>query len=157
MTKLVKAEEPKAHKLRVDEIVTGDSYHSGEQFGDWWEDKDVSVRGLLLCKKDSYWDVIADWDVKLGEDVWLVYVQYGSGDSFGHSRGNVEYVGVWKTAEKAYKVAEQIRKNDNNKEDGLKYETESGKVIDESFTSWNGYFEHIEDIIVTCLKVGKEV
>jgi hypothetical protein len=85
-----------------------------------------------------------DFEVSPGMIVFPVFVIYGTGDSFGHSSGNVQLVDVFDDAEKARGLKEAIRKATyENYKYSFEYE---GKEYYAG--SWTGYFETLEDVVV---------
>ena len=143
------------HKLKVENDATGDSWREDKEWGSWEENTCNHVEGIRLAKENDYSDVVADFEVKSGDIVYLVFAEYGSGDSFGHSSGNIEYIAVFKTKEKAdflkYSLEQREKKKDDNKFT-FEYETESGTII-QNHCPWDGYFERLEGITVIDLIV----
>lgn len=134
--------------LKVINHSTGDSWHDGEEYGAWESHSNNSIAGISLVKDKDYWDVIADFDVKRGDIVYLVFVEYSTGDSFGHSSGNISYVAVFKTEDKAWAVYNTIKNQDWDEKHDLTYVSESGKEMTDGWACWSGYFESIENIEV---------
>lgn len=120
---------------------------SDEPYGDWSRDTDNDVQNLTIAK--DCWDVIADFDVEVGDKLYLVWCEYGEGDSFGSSSGETEFIAVYKTKEKA----DACHKACKNTESGiLTYVTETGDSV-EIYTPWHGYFEVLEEVHTTLLEV----
>jgi hypothetical protein len=85
-----------------------------------------------------------DFEVTTGMIVYPVFVIYGTGDSFGHSTGNVQLVDVFDDAQKARGLEDAIRKATY---ENYKYTFEyAGKKYYAG--SWTGYFERLEDVVV---------
>lgn len=127
-----------------------------------------TVEGLELV--DRYPDVTCCFPVVEGDDVYLVYVIYSTGDSFGHDTdSSIVFIDVFQNKEKAEATAQLIRKHadwyleknarwarlDQKKKDqpsfkdsySLEYIRENGKKNTLS-TSWNGYFESLSSVVV---------
>lgn len=66
-------------------------------------DGDVSIVGAVLVSKDGYDCLSVDKELKAGDKVWLVWAQFGMGDSFGSDGGNYELLEVCTTPEEAQK------------------------------------------------------
>ena len=132
-----------------------DSYHSGEQYGDWHEHRDHRIEGVRLSKPSYSGSekFTVDYDVKPGDNVYVLVMVYGTGDSFGHSTGNVEILWVFKDI----KVAREAERKINNLgEDAysMKIKTDSGKTIQLSNPS-AGYFESLEHLHIQVCEVQK--
>lgn len=130
-----------AHKVRIEKDVTGDSYYSGELYGDWWETTYTSYFGL------SHSTLPFDEDVDFvpvdGETYYLVDVEYSTGDSFGHADGCRQLIGVFKTQEEAERIQKMIEddyKNSPNNYGSLEYK---GRECIYTGT-WKGYFESFD-------------
>lgn len=143
--------------LKVENDVTGDSWSEDKEWGSWEENNCNSIQGIKLVKENEFYDVVTDFEVKKGDTVYLVYAEYGSGNSFGNSSGNISYVGVYKKKIKAERAVKEIKRSreayDNSGDYEAKFKTESGKVIKDGFPSWCGYFERLESARIEELKV----
>jgi hypothetical protein len=98
-----------------------DSYYN-------WELKEV-----FLNKDNADWyrrEETVNFNVKSGDTVYVVWVQYSTGDTFSHSEGHGTIVGVYKTYDEAKEVQQKIETN----KFGGKYHP------------WNGYFDSLEQI-----------
>ena len=79
--------------VTYDELCT-DSYHSGEQYGDWSESYSSSVTGAYRIGDDEN----APYDSETfivpddATEVFVVYMIYSTGDSFGHSDGQISII-----------------------------------------------------------------
>lgn len=132
-------------------------YHSGEAYGDWSETNNPSMESAKITE-GNYWDVAlfpGQPEPQRGGDIFLVWAEYSSGDSFGSSSGNVEFIWAFSKAEDAFAL-EKLLKEDNRKNpdynfgDGNFVEFQGQKV---STSTWKGYFEHLEDIHVDRLEI----
>lgn len=120
--------------------ISYESYHSGEQYGDWGESKGFDVTKVSLTQEfcDECFDL--GEPVVAGDKVHVVYVVYDTGDSFGRSTGNGELVWVFKDEELARKAVSEIEKNSE------KYSIKIDLGENRSMTWSNpgaGYFENI--------------
>jgi hypothetical protein len=105
-----------------------------------------------------------------GEQYYLVYAVYSTGDSFHHEEGCVAFVDLFKTAEKAeacakaindhylltdngdqypYKTAAQLKKlrPKGYSEWTVPYKNEAD-VETTAHTSWCGYFDRLTNVVV---------
>lgn len=111
---------------------------------------------MITDKEKSYWDVITSFDVKKGDTIFLVSAIYSSGDSFGRSTGNIEYVGAYQTKEFAEKVRKYIL-HDYERYLGDKSCRQEYKIeVDDEviYTSaWIDYFETLNSVEIDKLVV----
>lgn len=125
------------------------SEHSGEAYGSWSEGWDFFVEGVSLTennRRQSYAEKFTvDWTPVKGQEVYVLYVRYGDGDSFGFAEGKGEVVWVFNdrtVAEAAKNALENADRNAYSVEITL----ENGKNIKmnnrgyDYFTSVNGYY-----------------
>lgn len=134
------------------EASTDDRWDRGNTHTSW------SVNGLRLVDQE-YSDVTADFEVKEGDTVYLVYAIYSTGDSFGHDENSrIEYITVHKDRSIAEANERALNGKTSNQDKNGKYDwsinlqTDSGIVIP-YFVPWLGYFEslsgvHVESFVV---------
>lgn len=75
-----------------------ESHRSEEEYGDWYSNSDFSIKGVYANKPDG-WDVESfdlPFECNIGDPVFVLWMTYSSGDSFGHSEGNGEVLWVFK-------------------------------------------------------------
>lgn len=134
-----------------------ESYHSGEQYGDWHSSYDFGVDGVSLTSKDRYDEEKLGClvDVKAGELVFVLYMTYDSGDTFGTARGQGEVIWVFKDVNLAMKAKEQWRiENDKpNPDFSIKFEVDGGEYVTQSNPA-AGYFENVGYIDVSTFLVN---
>jgi hypothetical protein len=87
-------------------------------------------------------DIVVGADVNVGDTVYIVWVEYGTGDSFGSDGGNVEYIAGFVDKAKAEECEAMIRKVEVYSytltlEDGSSHDMHS---------PWIGYFECLEAV-----------
>lgn len=167
--------------LRV--IYGGNSIVTREANPDdeWSKDDTSTTWGVdRLVLSNNYPDVTACFPVKTGDDVYLVYAVYSTGDSFSHSEdGSINFIDVFKTRKKAQKAAQDIRGHANWYRDmnerwsplTAKERKVAEKLYENSYhvdvvredgtqlnvyTGWNGYFESLSYVEVVGLTVGAE-
>lgn len=123
-----------------------------EQWGSWSSDSFWTFHGV--SKGGDYPDIASTLDINPGELCYVVWVQWGSGDSFGHGSGEyAEAVGIFKERGSAEELADAVRNLHNfecgkKKQDGDGYclDTSDGQHFEDGFCSWRGYFESLEDV-----------
>ncbi len=145
-------------------------YHSGEQFGEWESCYDqrlskISRNSKLLDKYGFEAHKVPD-EVYNAKSLYVVVVIYSTGDSFGHSRGNISLAFATEDPDEAIAVKESIELEDehnnaysrsqkkaNEKEFWSNKFREHPKSLNTSNYTWNGYFESVEHVKVEFLQV----
>ena len=128
-------------------LVSSTDGRYGDGEWDYYSEEDWNnqIKGIHKCEKeDDYPDIVSLEDLEKGSTVFLVSVQYKTGGTFGHSTGNIEHVYPETDLEEAKKLAEIIKAGD------FSNYSFSYKGV-EIFACWEGYFESIEDILITPL------
>lgn len=131
------------------------SSHSDEQYGEWHESYSNSLESVSIG--GEYPDVVSTHKLEPGEIGCLVWVEYSTGNSFGHSeRGSTEAVGLFKDPKVAQELVDALhdfssKKPNKNWDDRYKFhfETSDGQVFSYGFVPWSGYFETLEDVHLT--------
>ena len=134
-----------------------DSYHSGEQYGEWRQSYDFSVEGVSLTSRDRYDEEKLGClvDVKAGEPVFVLYMTYDTGDSFGHATGKGEVIWVFKDAGLAM-AAKAKWEAENQKRDpefSIEFEVDGNIDVRQSNPA-AGYFENIGHVSVETFLVN---
>ena len=119
------------------------------EWGSWSEDWDFSVRSVSTSSRDRYNEekFTLDIDVKAGDHVFVLYMVYSTGDTFGRASGKGEVLWVFKDADTA-REALRLWKEENDKRDpeySVKFEDDTGRVIQLS-NPGSGYFENVSYI-----------
>lgn len=121
---------------------------SEEQYGDgrydysWEENYSSDLKYILLDSRDSddysrYESIDVDFTPKIGDELYVVVVNYDTGDSFGRAYGRISIVDVFDDQEKANAFARYI--TDDAKRNSKKYSFEFlGREV---HACWKGYFE----------------
>lgn len=123
-----------------------ENYHSGEQYGDWRQSFDFGIDSVSLTSQNRYDEEKLGClvDVKAGEPVFVLYMTYSTGDTFGHAEGKGEVIWVFKDPALAMKAKAQWEE-ENNKRDpqfSIAFEVDGGQWITQSNPA-AGYFENI--------------
>lgn len=116
-------------KIKVEYDMYCDSYDSGEEWGEWRRTCDTTVTGLSTSKKKDFYDFDTDFDTEPGQELYLVWGNYNSGDSFGHESGKPEFVELFDDYDKACDFAKALRLHYEwcNYKDNYEYRKLSGK------------------------------
>lgn len=108
-------------------------------------------------------DLVVGADVGPGDKVFIVWVEYGTGDSFGSDGGNIELIAAFIDEERAKACAENCKKFEENDEASyldddrytLKVELDNGQTYG-VYVPWTGYFECLEQVHVTPKTIKKK-
>ena len=142
--------------VQYDETCTH-SYRSPEQWGDWSESYDFRVKSVSLTSRDRYDEEKLGClvDVKAGEPVFVLYMTYSTGDTFGRAEGKGEVIWVFKDPDLANKAkvkwAEENQKRDP--EFSIEFEVDGGETVKQSNPA-AGYFENVGYIEVETFLVN---
>jgi hypothetical protein len=147
--------------LRVDydkrEYVTREADRSDEWDRDdtsaSWDFKSVGVVSSVSC-----FDLVVPFDVKKGDDVWVVVAIYSTGDSFGHDdRACAEYIDAFLDKHKARACRDAVEKSrkgwDDYEEKKCEWIREDGSLGKLDYVPWNGYFESLDTVECEYLEV----
>jgi len=133
------------------------------EWGSWSSDNSWDFRGV--SKGGEYPDIASSLDIPAGEDCFVVWVQWSSGDSFGHSSGAyAEPIGIFKSIAAAHELADAVENLHNfecgkmqKNGDGYIIDTSDGQHFEDNFCSWRGYFESVDCVAIehTFVKQGE--
>jgi hypothetical protein len=138
------------------------SYNSDEQWGEWGEDGFFTVDNASIDDKTNEyrWDsfpVYSEVEIKDGDVVYVLWIQYSTGNSFGQSRGNGEVLAVFADKELAKRAYDRWDKETSSRCNNDNYSI-STELAPDYFVlisnPANGYFENKEDLKLTALFVG---
>jgi hypothetical protein len=116
-----------------------------KQYDSWSAEYSYSVSGIGLTNEAyfSAHEFELPYDVKIGDQLFVVFVTYSTGDSFGTARGQGDVVAVFKDQNLAFEAAREIRKDENA--DEFLFLMEDG-TKQKFHNVASGYFEHITTI-----------
>ena len=128
-------------------------YHSDDNgpYSSWRAEYENSFEHIR--PSDDTTDVLCPFEIKPGEECYVVWVEWSSGDSFGSGiRSNYDVIGVFRDEISARELADTIygrnqkeTKDDDRDDYHIKCETSDGQSFNR-YASWNGYFEKLEDV-----------
>lgn len=84
---------------------------SEEEYGDWYRKYEYTVTGVHIQKpKGSEYEILCVLDsVKLGDEVYVVYVTHSDGDSFGSAHGIGELLWVFTSLDDAKLLTDKMK------------------------------------------------
>ena len=115
--------------------------YSPEQYGPWSAEYDFYIRQVRVVNNPGNSGENFNVDAGYGDPVYIVWIGYGCGDSFGHASGKGEVVFAFGNKDKAIKCTEEIKKDT--------YSYSFLDDFDNEVTLSNpayGYFEHLEAV-----------
>jgi hypothetical protein len=120
--------------------------------------RDWSFRNVYIVDEKASWDLALPFEVKQGDDVYVVLAIYSTGDSFGRDeRYSVEYIDGFLDKVKArvcWDVVEASRKSyDDHTDKKVAWIREDGSEGKLDYVPWNGYFESLDDVHCEYLEV----
>ena len=94
-------------------------------------------------------------DLDKNKLLYVVYVVYSTGDSFGYDENaRLELIHITHDPDLAYKIKEFIENDNKNQEDYDIYKTKANIDGVEFYTyPWKGYFENLSYVRVECDKL----
>jgi hypothetical protein len=134
------------------ESICTHSYREDRAYGDWSEEYDFDVKGVSISSRGRWSGLAYDEDkmhvgfeVEAGTPVHVLWMTYGTGDSFGHGDGYGEILWVFKDANVANVALETWRKY--GEQYSITIKDDNGREITLS-NPGSGYFESINSLQV---------
>lgn len=130
------------YNVDIERICTH-SEREDVEWGSWSESYDNYFNSITKTKEGGYPDITSSIEIKEGEDCFVVWAEWSSGDSFGSGdRNYVEPLAVFKDPESCRTFVTACNRN---KDYSFKVATQDGQVI-EVYAGWVGYFESLNNI-----------
>lgn len=125
------------------------------QYGSWEEQYSSSITNVRRVSDDEDRPYRSDvFVVPEGtEQVYVIYMIYSTGDSFGRSEGNMDIIHVTANEDAAHALADKITKNPD--EYSIEFVDDFGRPIKIS-NRGAGYFERIDYVAVDCYSIGTD-
>jgi hypothetical protein len=125
-----------------------DSKEPEEQYGSWYTCYDSGVRGVTVGTATDYAEEVP-FESKAGDTVYVVYVLYSSGDSFGHAEGQITIADVFRDSGEASTLAHLIESGSEQ----FDYINNGVKLTMHGYQPWHDYFGglasvHVEAFVV---------
>jgi hypothetical protein len=124
----------------------------------WSESHDYQYYGARIVE-NSYSDVSlfpGEREPRLGEMIYVVYVSYDSGDSFGYARGCRVHLWAFTDAERASRLCDLIDLDVKTSPD---YDYDNKPLDFEgvpiAVNTWKGHFEHFNCVDYESLEVKR--
>ena len=131
------------------EVCTS-SFREDEEWGSWGEEYSFSVKGVSLTSNKDYDFHSEDkvpclTEVAVGQEVFVLWISYTTGDSFGSASGKGEVLWVFSDKKTATDARKEVYRQEKNLD--IKLALEDGSVIKLS-NPVQGYFERLDSVII---------
>lgn len=125
-------------------------------YADWARDNEFSIDGVTLDKSHRWnYDAIQIAPAVVeGDRVWVLWLTYRDGDSFGSETGKGEIMWVFTDAVVADKALQKMEKLDTKHVSVFDFEDEDGEMIHLSNPA-NDYFSRVEGFHLQAFTVGE--
>lgn len=129
---------------------------------DRWDRDDTAAswtfNHVSIVEEKAYFDLAVPFEVKPGDDVWVVAAIYSTGDSFGRDDGACcEYIDAFLDKHKARACRDAVEASrkgwDDHTDKDVKWVREDGSEGKLDYVPWNGYFESLDDVRCEYLEV----
>lgn len=123
---------------------------------DWSKTNEFSIDGVTLDKSHRWnYDAIQIAPAVVdGDEVWVLWLTYRDGDSFGTETGKGEILWVFTDAEVADKALQKMNALDTKHVSVFAFEDEDGETIHLGNPA-NDYFSRVEDFHLSTHTVGQ--
>ena len=138
-------------KIKILNDIVHQRTESDEEYGDWSAKTIHHITGAVKVKEKEYFNLEVN-DNFLNKEVYLLYILYSRGDSFGTGSGNIEYLDVFENYDKALEVKKIIEEDCEqnpiytSEANNLFYTKENGNMVKIPTDIYKGYFEHLESV-----------
>lgn len=137
--------------VQYNEICTH-SYREDKQYGDWVEQYDYEVKGISISSRGRWSGLAYDeerinvsFEAEAGTPLHILWMTYGSGDSFGRGDGYGEILWIFKDADVARRALETFRAN--AEQYSIPVKDDAGNAVT-LHNPGSGYFESVNSLQV---------
>ena len=142
------------YKVEFDSEVTFNKF-SREPYGDWHMVSEHRLGDVKICN-DSYPDIASSIEINPNETCFVVWATRSDGDSFGcHECANAEAFGIFKDHKSANELKNMLESFGSETKSSLKCSTSDGQDFNFSCIPWHGYFEYLNSVTITEIKVSE--
>ena len=127
-------------------------YREDEEFGSWEEQYEYEVKGIAISSRGCWMGLAHDEDcinvgfeAEAGTPLHILWMTYGSGDSFGHGDGYGEILWVFLDAEVAGQALATFRAN--TEQYSIPVQDDAGNTVT-LHNPGSGYFESVNSVQV---------
>jgi hypothetical protein len=134
------------------ESICTDSYREDKEYGDWSESWDYEVKGISISSRGRWSNLAYDeekinvgFEAEAGTPLYILWMTYGSGDSFGHGDGYGEILWVFKNADVARRALVTFQSNADQY--SIPVKDDAGNTVN-LHNPGSGYFESVNSLQV---------
>jgi hypothetical protein len=143
------------YKVEINQRCVGHS-PAAERYGSWSKSFENTFKRIRLSGDSEIPDVVSTVNLVPGDEVFVVWYEYSSGDSFGRSdKEYYEVAGVFEnqnTASELAKAIEEFKPDPDIHDWDTKYkfvcDTSDGQRFEIGRVPWAGYFERLAGVHV---------
>lgn len=144
------------YNVTIDRTTVSET-HDGKEYGEWSAKYTHAINNKVTKTTDCP-DVISPVDIPVGTNALVVWVEWSSGDSFGHGVcSDAEPFGIFLDMSAAKELKQQIEKYTRKGSicvvDSYQFNTSDGQEFTGEFTPWLGYFENLEEVHIDSVTV----
>ncbi len=148
--------------------INNDQYTTVTRKGnsdDEWDRDDTctsnSIKGFTVTGDNEYYDLEVPFDIERGVAYFLVIAIYDTGDSFSRTDGQIVYIDMYKSYDKAYRCVDALDKHHQQQVEIMGYRNRGKKKVPRDYKEysctiqdetdkeyqfsvpWHGYFESL--------------
>ena len=130
------------------------SHRASGRYGDWSEEYDFDVKSVSATSRNNFYaeeTINVGIDVAAGDVVFVLYMTYSTGDSFGRATGKGEVLWAFKDAAIAMKA--KAAWEQKGKDYSIEFEVDGGNTITLSNPA-SGYFENLGAVDIATFLVN---
>lgn len=114
-----------------------------------------------VLKTKGYPDIVSDIDFQVGQECFLVWIEYITGYSlYWEDKNRFESIGIFKYKETAKELVEAIKQSqvtyDNSGKFDFYYKTKDGQEFNYGCAPWLGEFERLAEVHLESITIEKE-
>jgi len=137
--------------FKIDYSTYGETIREPNDDDNWDRgdtDASYSIHGFEIVGDNDYFDGSISFEPDYKTPYFLLYVMYGTGDSFGSDGGQLLIVDLFENMETAKKNEEIIRNHGEDHSITLVTEYKGKLTKYKTDAPWVGYFEWLEDVYI---------
>ena len=134
------------------ESICTEYYREDKEYGDWSETIDYEVKGVSISSRGRWSGLAHDeekinvgFEAEAGTPLYILWMTYGSGDSFGHGDGYGEILWVFKNADVAKRALATFQANADQYSIPIKDDAGNAVTL---HNPGSGYFECVNSLQV---------
>jgi hypothetical protein len=139
------------YSVKIDKLCVS-SEREDVQWGSW-RDEYENTAPRYINRNEEYPDVVTSLKFNPGDHVYMVWIEYSSGDSFGRSHYGYTLVeGLFKDIDSAKELKEAILKRKPDDDYSFKVKTSDGQQF-KIYCNWEGYFDSLEAVNIDIVTI----